>query len=183
MLSENQTPISSVECKKWDGFTARGNFLNSSLFYCALIGFLLSCGQHTVLHQTSFECAVHSFETIGISHTLNVCLWFEDPASWILDALPDGVTPRIDGFLNPVGCSHFTHHSSCINELLVLLFRNKVWMTPVWKMTESETCPFYLKTYTLFCYFMELTTLRTSIANLVCLAYQTEPPCHHVGTK
>lgn len=97
------------------------------MFLLALFG----GSEHAIFHETALEATVHALQTIGISDAFEIRLGLEDPSTWILDALHDGMTPRCDGLLDPICGGNLVHHARLVNQLGVGLLGDEVRVTPV----------------------------------------------------
>ena len=60
--------------------------------------------------------AVHAFQTVGIPKALDVGCGLEDPATRIIHTNPDGMTPRRNRLIDPVGRFDRPHYAGIINE-------------------------------------------------------------------
>lgn len=102
--------------------------------------FLLCSSKHTVLHQSSVKCTMHAFQTISISYALEILVRLEDEPAGIIHSYPYGMTPRSNGFVNPVRSCSLVHHASVSNQLLVRLNGNEIGMGPLSDTFVEHEC-------------------------------------------
>mmetsp|Transcript_37768 Transcript_37768/g.69783 ORF Transcript_37768/g.69783 Transcript_37768/m.69783 type:complete len:226 (-) Transcript_37768:666-1343(-) len=95
-----------------------------------ILRFLLCCCEHAVLHQSSVKSTVHPLKAVSIPHTFEILVRLKNEASWIIHTNPHRMPPGCYRFIDPVSCCHLIHQASCINDFLVLLNRNEIWMCP-----------------------------------------------------
>ena len=73
---------------------------------------------------------MHSLQTVCVFDTLEVLGGFEDESTRIINPDPNGMSPRRNGLLDPVGSFDGIHNFGVINQFGILLNGNKVWMGP-----------------------------------------------------
>jgi hypothetical protein len=83
---------------------------------------------------------MHAFQTIRISYALEILVWLEDEPSGIVHSYPYGMTPRGDGFVNPVRSCGLVHHASVSDQLLVRLNGDEIGMGPLRDAIVEHEC-------------------------------------------
>ena len=87
---------------------------------------------HAVRHEVAVERPVHPFERDNLANRLVPdARSLEHHGPWVPDADPDGVPPRPNGVLHPVGAAHGRHLIGTLHQPAVLLDGHEVRVRPL----------------------------------------------------